>query len=134
MAAVEHFDADEVELDTTVSCTFTLNGRDWSCRNRDEVDARIAGALLGNGAVNVAELFSGLLVDDDVDDFVALLNGGDFPLPIKRTQALMEFLSEQVMNRPTVRPKSSGTGPQPTKRTSGAVSSSQGTRRARSAS
>jgi hypothetical protein len=134
MSAVEHFDADDVELDTTVTCTFTLNGRDWSCRNRDEVDARIVGAMLGNGAVRIDEFFSAILIPDDIPDFVALLNGPDFPLPSKKVRALMEFLSEQVLNRPTVRPRSSGDGPPPTKRTSAAASSSAATPRRRSAS
>lgn len=134
LMAAPFFDADAVEVDDSISCQFKLNGHTWSCRNRDEVDARIAGAILENGSLNVGQFFSQILIPEDRADFMALLNGDDFPLPLKRTQELMEFLTEQVMNRPTVPPDSSGPGRPPTPVTSEGRSSSRDTPRRRSAS
>lgn len=127
------FDADAVEVDDSISCQFKLNGHTWSCRNRDEIDARIAGAILENGALNVGQFFSQILIAEDRDDFAALLDSDDFPLPLKRTQELMEFLTEQLMNRPTVPPGSSGLGRPTTPATSEELSSSRGIPRRRSA-
>lgn len=133
MAAVDHFDADDVEVPEAVSCTFTLNGRSWSCKSRDEIDARILDQI-AMGRVQVGEFFTGVLVEADVTDFAALTADRQFPMPTGRVVKLMEFLSEQILNRPTVRPSLSQSGPKPTKRTSGAGSSSAGTQRRRSAS
>jgi hypothetical protein len=131
--SVENFDADAVEVDESISCTFKLNDRTWSCRNRDEIDARIAGAILSNGALNVGEFFAQLLIPEEADEFMTLLKSDDFPLPLKRVQVLMEFLTEQVMNRPTVPPDSSGPGRLNTPATYEGRSSSRGTPRRRSA-
>lgn len=133
MAPPEYFDYDAVEVDDTVSCIFKMDGRDWSCRNRDLIDARIADAMLGNGGVTIGAFFSEILIPEDVEDFLALVNSDDFPMPVKKVQALMEFLSEKIMNRPTVRPVSSGRGSPNTRAISEEVSSSRVTPRRRSA-
>jgi hypothetical protein len=131
-----HFDADAVECDDEVTVTFRLNGREWSCRNRDVIDARIAAALIGNVAmsISISDLFAGILVPEDVEEFTALLASPEFPLPLRKTRGLLEFLTAQILNRPTVRPSSSGDGPRSTEATSGGGSPSAGTRRRRSAS
>lgn len=133
MAPVDHFDVDDVEVEEAVSCTFTLNGRLWSCKSRDEIDARVLDQI-GTGGMQVGPFFTGILVDADVVDFAALVADRNFPMPLGKMVRLMEFLSEQVLNRPTVRPSLSQSGPKPTKRTSGGVSSSPATQRRRSAS
>lgn len=134
MAEPAYFDADAVEVSDEVSCTFKLNGREWSCRDRDRIDARIVGAVLGNGTMNVLQFFTEVLIPEDSEAFAEKLNAPDFPLPLARTQRLMEFLVEQILNRPTVPLGSSGGGRQTTRATSGESSSSRATRRQRSAS
>lgn len=133
MDDTDFYDADAVEIDDTISCKFKLNGYEWSCRNRDQVDLRIIGTVLDNGLVNVEDFFSKILIPEDREDFVALLRSDDFPLEMKKTQGLMEFLTEKILNRPTVRPAPSGRGSRPTSHTSEEVSSSRVTPRRRSA-
>lgn len=133
MGEVENFDVDAVEPEKVIQCTFTLNGRKWRCRSRDEIDGRKVDAIIG-GRLTDFEFFKTVLVEEDVEDFAALLASPDIPLPLAKTTVLVEFLVKEVLNRPTERPVSSEAGPRNTRRTSEESSSSAATRRQRSAS
>lgn len=133
-AELENFDFDAAAeaIEKIVQCTFTLKGRTWRCRSRDEIDAQKIDAIIG-GRLTDFEFFQTVLVDEDVADFAALLTSG-VPLPLGATTRLVEFLVKEVLNRPTERPASSQDGPLNTKRMSEESSSSADTRRQRSAS
>lgn len=134
MSEVENFDFDAAadEIEKVVQCTFTLKGRTWRCRSRDEIDAQKVNAIVG-GRLTDFEFFQAVLVEEDVQDFAALLASADTPLPFGATTRLVEFMVAEVLNRPTERPASSESGPRKTKRTSGGVSSSAATQQQRSA-
>ena len=136
MVAVE-FDLDAVEIPASPaepSVTFRLDGRDWHCREREELPVLVIEQLMGQGTMQVERFFTNLLVPDQVPDFLVLLRRADCPLTLPRTQALMQHVAEQVLNRPTLRSGPSGVGPQKTGRTSKAGSSSPGARRSKRAS
>lgn len=133
MSAVENFDADAVEVSDEVSCTFTLNGEQWSCRNRDQVSAVMVNSAF-SGALTDLQFIQAVLVPEDRERFAVNLPREDFPFGVKQQQMLTQFLIEQILNRPTVPLGSSGPGRQSTKATSAGSSSSRATRRARSAS
>ncbi|HEX3539658.1 MAG TPA: hypothetical protein VHT75_04365 [Acidimicrobiales bacterium] len=129
-------DLDDVEIPAgpeEPSVTFRLDGREWACRERDQLPALVVEQLMGVGTLMVEEFFNNLLVPADVAPFRALLHRQDCPLTLPRVRKLMEMLAEQVLRRPTVRSSSSPRGPRKTAGTSKAGSSSPGTPRKRRA-
>jgi hypothetical protein len=137
MSAAEPFDLDAIEIADTPaepSVVFRLDGRDWHCREREQLPVLVIEQLMGQGSLLVESFFRNLLIPAHVQDFVALLHRPDCPLTLPRAQSLMQHLSEQVLNRPTVRSGLSGRGPQKTGATSKGGLSSPATRRKRRAS
>lgn len=135
--AVEPIDLDAVEIPDSPAeptVTFRLDGRDWACREREELPVLVVEQLMGQGSLVVERFFANLLVADEVPDFVVLLHRRDCPLTLPRTLRLMEVLAEQVLNRPTPRSAPSRRGPRNTAGTSKGGSSSPGTHRKRRAS
>lgn len=135
--SADPIDLDAVEIPDAPaepSVTFRLDGRDWACREREELPVLVVEQLMGQGTLLVEQFFANLLAADDIPDFLVLLRRRDCPLTLPRTQRLMEVLAARVLNRPTLRSAPSRRGPQKTERTSKAGLSSPGTRRKRRAS
>jgi hypothetical protein len=88
------------------SCTFTLGGRIWSCKQPKDVPYAVIKKLTrddgGDTSVRVDGFFQAVLVDEDVDDFMLML---DEPKQSKVTlgniQPIMEYVTAKVLNRPT---------------------------------
>jgi hypothetical protein len=136
MATVQAVDLDTIEIPATpeeLTVTFGLDGREWVCRDRDELPALVVEHLMGVGTLTVEEFFSGVLVPKDVPEFRQLLHRADCPLTLPLARRLMTSLAETILNRPTVRSVSSEAGPQKTGATSKGSLSSGGTHRKRRA-
>lgn len=133
MSDPEFFDADAVEIHEEPACTFKLGGREWTCRNRDTIETSVFEEVFGSPSARVREFFSMVLVPDQVDDFVDMIEAPDWEMPLGRIQQLSDFVTAQVLNRPTGPRERSGSGPRHNGRTSAAGSPSRATRRARSA-
>jgi hypothetical protein len=136
--AAAHFDFDAVPKKAP-SCTFTLGGRDWSCRNSDDVPFQTLEQLTtldpeqdAKGALmQIAPFFQSMLVEDEVDDFMTMLRSPKSALTVGMLQPLMKFISESVFGHPTQPSKPSQRGRPATGRTSKGRSSSRATPKAR---
>lgn len=125
-------DLDAIEVPDEPSVTFRLDGRTWACKDSEAIPATVVD-MLGTGQVQIGPFMAAVLVPEDAEDFLALLNRPDCPLTIGRLQALIEPLSEKLLDRPTGRPALSRRGSRPTAVTSAAGRSSREQHRARSA-
>ena len=119
------------------SCTFTLAGRVWSCRNADDVPfdlaRRIFTAQLG-GKVSefyqqLGPFLQAMIAEKDWPDFEALMNQPGSPITTGVVGDLVPFMVSQVIGLPTAPSKPSRTGRQTTGSKSRAASSSRATRR-----
>lgn len=133
MATIE-LNLDEVEAPTEPSVVFTLDGREWVCKNRSAIPAFAVDALLTGGKIRLGDFWRAVLVAEDGDDFVALLERPDSPLDLTRSQRLAETLAEAILNRPTRPSAPSPRGRLTTAATSKAGSSSPGGGRKKRAS
>lgn len=127
---------DEVDVEAAgePSVTFTLDGREWACKPRGAIPALVVDGILGAAPMRLDAIYRALIVDDQVDDFMALLARPDSPFTLGRLQKLAETVTEAVLNRPTQRPATSQAGPRSTGVTSRAGSSSKAGRSKRRAS
>lgn len=121
-----YLDLDAVESPDEPSFVFKVDDREWMCRNRLRIPALVVDGLLGAFPMRIDAIYRGLLVEDQVDDFLALLARPDTPFDLARAQKLAESLAEVILNRPTQRPAVSRRGPLTTGGTSKAGSSSRG--------
>ena len=91
-----------------LGCTFTLGGRKWHCRRREDIPrgmfVRIMNAEdaeAGQKLVQIEPFFRDILVDEERDAFAALLSQEVLsPMTLRRYEELMQHLTEQVLNRP----------------------------------
>jgi hypothetical protein len=108
-------DLDAVEGDgepVESSCVFKLGGREWECRQPEEVPfgvikSLVIGSETAEGTITqVDDFFRATLVPEQVDDFLAMLDNKETAktLTMGKLKPLMEFVAEQVLNRPTEPP------------------------------
>jgi len=124
-------DATEEEVKEP-SCTFTLGGRTWTCRNRDDVPWNLMQHILtvddeGTAVVVVEPFFRGALIPADVDAFVELLNDPASALTEAKVKPIVEFITAKVTGRPTKPSSGSRRGSGKRKRSSAGGSSSPDT-------
>ena len=128
-----HLDLDEIGEESEPSCTFTLGGKKWSCRQIEDVPWGVVEKMLAVGQdaekamVQIGPFFRAVLVPEEVPSFEAMLNSPDSPLTLRRVMPLVQHLSSAVMQRPTGRALPSTTGSRKTRRTSVDASSSPAT-------
>lgn len=148
------FDAPRGEA-PAFSGTFALGGRTWKIRHRDDIPFEIVKQLMGQATsaegdseedtaartrevvMQTGPFFEATIVPDEVDDFMSMFQDSKSPITIGNLRPLMEYVSTTAFSgeeRPTQPSKTSRPGRSTTGRTSKAASSSQGTRRTRSAS
>lgn len=119
----EHLDLDALLVDgdeeeREPSCTFTLGGREWACRDPDDVPFDVVAKLFGkmeddrSSLVAIEPFFRGVLVPEDVDDFVALLADPNSPITLRTIRPLIEHVATNVLGRPTRRSRRSSAGSQ----------------------
>jgi len=126
MSTVPELDLDAIEVPSEVACQFRLGGRHWHCRTAGAVPFDTVARLVGakddaQAIVQVEPFFRAVLVPEEGEDFCALLHAEDSPLTLERIQALVEYVSEHVLARPTERPKRSAPGSQGKRTTSTAA-------------
>lgn len=121
---------DDIEVTAEPSCTFTLAGREFRCRAREDLHwdtvekwliARVIGAR--DVATEIDGFFEALLFPEDVEPFFEIKRDRTGPLTSARARSLVEFVNEQVLGieaavDPTKRPASSARGSQKTGSTS----------------
>lgn len=138
-AAHRDFDAEPLEL-LPPAATFTLGGRKWRVKAADDwpfgAAERMFGASdAGKVMVQIGPFFRSVLVDEDVEPFIAMLADIDNPQhksTLRRVTGVVEFIAEEVLGFPTTRASgSSGSSPARARkpRSSKARSSSPATRR-----
>lgn len=95
------------EHEDAPSYTFRLDGREWDCRQSEDVPFDVVEAITGlnggGGRVGTDAFFAGVLVADQVEDFLAMKRRVDSPLTVRNAQQLIQAISEAVMGRPTKR-------------------------------
>jgi hypothetical protein len=137
------------------SGTFSLGGRTWKIRHRDDIPFEIVKRLMGQTpaadgdsdaeqaerarevVLQTGPFFEATIMPDEVPAFMAMFEDSKSPLTIGKLRPVMEYVSEVAFSegeRPTKPSRRSPAGRSATGRTSEAGSSSQATRRARSAS
>lgn len=115
--------------------TFTLAGRDWTCRPTSALPWELAQRLTNrdtDDAVTVKDFFRGVLTPDQWDDFAAILNDPAGPISIAHVNRMIPGILGLFADRPTTQPGRSSTGRRRTGRSSAASSSSPATQRPRS--
>lgn len=133
-----HEDFDAQGTSGTSSCSFTLGGRKWNCRNQDDIPFEAIRSLTvpsgdaKEAVLAVEPFFQSMLMPDEIDDFLELLHAPGSPLTLGRLEPVMKYVAEHALNRPTKPPNRSRPGRQSTGRTSGGGSSSAATRRKQS--
>lgn len=117
------------EQDLTPSCEFRLGGRVWHCKNGSRIPwVLVEPAMIGEIKTQVGAFFEMVIVPDEKDEFLAMISDpGSDALTASNALPLMQWITEQVMKRPTKRPASSRGGPRTTARKSGGNSSSRDT-------
>lgn len=137
------------------SGTFTLGGRTWKIRHRDDIPFEIVKRLMGQASqaeakgdaeqaararevvMQTGPFFQATIVPEEVKDFMTMFEDPSSPLTIGKLRPVMEYVSQVAFSeeeRPTVPSKTSRPGRSTTGATSKVASSSRGTRRTRSAS
>lgn len=111
--APTHIDFDAKRAESAHECpfSFTLGGRDWHCRDKDDVPLSVvlsatAGEGQTLGKVQVASFFEAVLVEDEQEPFITMLDDRRSPLTIGVMQELMDAVSEAIFGRPTTPPES----------------------------
>ena len=141
-----HLDLDAFEPEESKQgpCSFTLGGRTWHCKAPQDVPWYVVQSLAGvavNGseaaglatAVQLGPLFQGVLVDDEVDDFMTLLVDRKSPLTVGKIAPLVDLVVRHVLEVSPTKPASASRGGgRRTGRTSKAASSSADTPPSRS--
>jgi hypothetical protein len=135
-AAVPHLDLDNRQQQP-VSCTFALDGRDWSCRDSTDVPFGVAARMLkaqrSKDEVEMIEqigpFFQAVLAPGQYDDFQRMIDRPDSPFTISAMETLVRYLTEKVMGVPTKPSSQSVPGRKSIGSKSKAGSSGQGTRR-----
>lgn len=126
------FDADVPELEP--SGTFVLGGKTWRVRAKEQVAYGFLNIFTdGGNEVKIGPFFRATLFPADVDGFMEMIEAPDGPLTPERATAVMDYVAELVLARPTKPAGDSSTGSTKTGAKSEAGSSGQGTRRRRSA-
>lgn len=128
----EVLDLDAIEASGEPSFTFTLGGRDWHCKDSDDVSwplveefflAQSSGDT-GGVVLHFDDLFAAVLFEDEVEDFFALKSDKDGPMTYRRFSVLAPKIVEKVFGVPTAPPGTSRAGRRANGRTSGGGSSS----------
>lgn len=135
------FDVDEEGQDAREpSCSFRLGGREWQVKNAEDVPFGAVDRILGarNGGqdvvVEIGPFFQSVIVDEQVDDFMAMLADPRSKLTVGKVKPLLAYVAGIVLyGRPMTPVSDSGSGPAPTTQKSEAGSSSQVTARKRRA-
>lgn len=122
------------DVDRRPSCEFELGGRVWHARNANDVPITLINSAMnpdasGGFEIQVAFFFERAIVPAEVDAFMEMIHGPRSPLNAANVVPLMNFISEQVMKRPTVRPSRSAGGSLKTGQKSKDASSSRATTR-----
>lgn len=113
---------------------FTLGGRTWTCRVKDDVPWNLVHTVFsvnddGEVLIQVEPFFRGVLIPADVDAFLEMVNAPDSALTEGNAPKVMEYVAEKVLGRPTEPSANSSAGPKPRGRSSKAGSSSPDTPR-----
>lgn len=128
---VENFDDYEPQGE---QWPFILGGRTWHVRPPEDFTiADIAGLMGANGAVRNADFFRQVLIPDEGDEMVAMLSDPASTIRRGQVDAAVRGCYTQITGLPTKPPATATPGPGPTGRKSAGGSSSQATRRKRSA-
>lgn len=131
------------------SGTFTLGGRLWKIRHRDDIPFEIVKRLMGQEQVDenasqeeqaaqarevvmqTGPFFEATIIPDEVDDFMEMLDSPKSPLTIGNLRPIMEHVSTVAFSedeaRPTKSSRPSRSGRLQTGRTSEDGSSSPAT-------
>lgn len=90
------------------SCTFTLGGRKWSCRQPSEVPFAVIKKLTAakegtEGTImRVDAFFQSTLAEDEVEDFMKMLDEPEkSKVTLGNLQPIMEYVTSHVLSRPT---------------------------------
>lgn len=133
------FDAEPLEP-LPPSCTFTLGGRTWTCRNSDDVPFGQVQALFSAGsagelAIQIGPFFTSVLIPEDGPAFLEMLAEPSSAMTQRKLQPIIEYLTEVVLGFPTSPPSSSSPARRQARprKSSKARSSSPGTPRVASA-
>lgn len=131
---MEHKDFDAELPASEPSGTFSLGGRKWRVRSKDDTSIGFLNVFTGeDGTVKVGPFFRATIHRDDVEDFMALIEAPDGPLTKEKLEPVMDYVAQLALGRPTTPVADSSVGSKPTGRKSVAGSSSRGTRQRKSA-
>lgn len=134
--SLPHLDLDDRE-EHPASAVFTLAGRDWYTRSREDVPFGVAAKLMramrsgdeGELVEQIGPFFQAVLMPGQYVAFQAVVDDPESPLTLESFQKLAQWVTEKVMGVPTAPPSGSALGRKATGSNSKAVSSSRGTRR-----
>lgn len=120
---VPDLDLDAIESSPEPSCTFTLAGRQWHCRNAndlhwDTIEKYLIAQASNDGgqiAIVLDSFFTAVLYPEEIEDFMALKRDPSGPLGVERATQLIHHLNREVLGLPgpvdpTTRPANSGRG------------------------
>jgi hypothetical protein len=132
--AITHFDFDKGSKGTP-SCSFTLGGREWHCRSANEIPWSFTRDLMLSDAddqsprtavTRIDKLFRGILIPSEVEDFMTMVDAPDSAMTVEKLNPVVEFITKEVLRRPTPRSSASQPGSPRTRTTSKRGSSSRG--------
>jgi hypothetical protein len=113
VADATYCDFDDIPEEHESPCAFRIGGREWHCRNQDEVPFAIMRDVLADQPApdQVENFFRAVLLKEEFEDFKALLRDPESTLSVGRVRPVIEFVSEHVFGRPMERPGTSEPGP-----------------------
>lgn len=129
---VVHLDLDAIEESKEPSMVFTLGGREWHCKESDDVSWPLvegffmaqASGDIGGVVLHFDDLFGAVLFEDEVDAFFKLKTDTKGPMTYRRFSELAKTIVETVFGVPTEPPGTSRAGRRQNAASSGAGSSS----------
>lgn len=130
---MEHRDFDKDLPASEPAGSFTLGGRTWRVRSKDDTSIGFLNVFTGeDGKVKAGPFFRATIHRDDVDAFLAMTEEPDGPLTKEKLAPVMDYITALALGRPTTPVTPSSSGSKRTGRKSAAGSSSRATTRARS--
>lgn len=111
-------DLDAVESSSEPLASFVLGGREWHIRQKDDLAWGISDTLFGQtdpddpraAVVQIGVLFESAIVPEEVDAFKEMLRAPNSGLTMRRVAPLVQFIAEQLFERPTKKPSDSSDG------------------------